>query len=127
MAGNLTDVAENLILDWIALGSTPTRPPGLSVRLMTANGTDSTTGTEVAGGSYAAQSVTFSAASAGATSNAADLSFTGMPACTVVGVEVWDTSGTPRRLWWGALSAPKTVNAGDTFEIAAGQLTLALD
>lgn len=127
MAGNLTDVAESLVLDWVALGSTPTRPPGLSVRLMTANGSDASAGTEVSGGSYAAQSVSFSAASSGATSNSADLTFTGMPACTVVGLEIWDTSGTPRRLWYGALSASKTVNSGDTFQITSGSLSLSLD
>lgn len=127
MAGNLTDVAESLALDWLNNVGSPTRPPGLSVRLMTANGSDSSTGTEVTGGSYAAQSVTFSAASAGATSNTALIQFTSMPACTVLGVEIWDTSGTPRRIWWGPLAASKTVNAGDTFEVAAGSLTLSMD
>jgi len=127
MAGNTTDVAELLMLDWINNVGSPTRPPGLSLRLMTANGSDSSAGTEVTGGSYAAQSVTFSAASGGATSNSADVNFASMPATTVVGVEVWDTSGTPRRLWYGALSASKTVNSGDTFTLTAGQLTLSLD
>jgi hypothetical protein len=128
MAGNLTDVAENLVLDWLNPGQTaPTRPPGLSLRLMTANGTDSSAGTEVSGGSYAAQSLTLDAASGGATANSSTISYTGMPACTVVGVEIWDTSGTPRRLWWGALAASRTVNSGDTFEFAAGDLDLSLD
>lgn len=127
MAGNITDAAELLMLDWINNVGSPTRPPGLSVRLMTANGSDSSAGTEVTGGSYTAQSVTFSAASAGAASNTADLNFTSMPATTVVGLEVWDTSGTPRRIWYGALSASKTTNSGDTFTIAAGQLSLSLD
>lgn len=127
MSGNLTDTAENLVLDWINDVGSPTRPPGMSVRLMTANGSDSSAGTEVTGGSYAAQSATFTTASSGATSNSADLTYTSMPACTVTGLEVWDTSGSPRRIWYGALTASKTVNSGDTFVIAAGDLDLSID
>jgi hypothetical protein len=49
-----------------------------------------------------------------------------MPAVTVVGVELWDSAGTPARKWWGALTASKTLNSGDTFSIASGSLTAAL-
>lgn len=126
MADNLTDVAESLAMDWLCAVGSPVRPTTLVVRLMTANGSDSSAGTEVTGGSYAAQSVAFSAASSGATSNSGLLQFTGMPACTVTGLEVWDTSGTPRRLWYGALTASKTVNSGDVFEIPIGDLDLAI-
>lgn len=127
MADNLTDTAENLVLDWINVVGTPTRPTSpLKVALVTANGTDSAAGTEVTGGSYARQSATFSAASAGATSNTGAITFTNMPAATVVGVEVWDSAGTPVRLWYGALSANKTTGAGDTFTIAIGDLDLTI-
>lgn len=126
--GSLTDAAELLMLDWVNVVATPTRPTSpLKCRLMTANGSDSAAGTEVTGGSYVSQSVTFSAASAGATSNSGLLSYTSMPACTVVGVEIWDSAGSPVRLWWGALTASKTVNSGDTFQIAIGDLDLTLD
>lgn len=126
MADNLTDTAENRTLDWLTQNS-PTAPTGaLKVRLMTANGSDSAAGTEVTGGSYASQTVTFGAASGGATSNSGALTYTGMPACTVVGVEIWDSAGTPIRWWHGALAASKTINAGDTFTIPAGDLDLSL-
>lgn len=127
MADNLTNTAENLMLDWINGVGTPTRPTTpLKLALVTANGSDSAAGTEVTGGSYARQNVTFSAASSGATSNSGAVSFTGMPAATIVGVEVWDSAGTPVRLWYGPLSANKTTNSGDTFTIAAGDLDLTL-
>lgn len=127
MADNLTDDAENLALDWINGVGTPTRPTTpLKVRLMTANGSDSAAGTEASGGSYASQSVTFTAASSGASSNNADVSFTDMPATTIVGLEVWDSAGTPVRIWYGALTANKTTNAGDTFTIATGDLDVSL-
>jgi hypothetical protein len=126
VADNLTNTAENRCLDFInGLTSTaPTTP--LKVALVTANGDDATTGTEVTGGGYARQTLTVAAAVSGATSNSADLVFTNMPASTVVGVEIWDSAGTPVRLWYGALTASRTVNAGDDFKLVAGALSLSL-
>ena len=122
----MTNTAENRALDWImGLSATaPTTP--LKVALVTANGTDTAAGTEVTGGSYARQNLSVGAAVAGATSNSADLVWTGMPAATVVGVEIWDSAGTPVRLWYGPLSASRTVAAGDELRLTAGSLTLAL-
>lgn len=130
MAGNLTDTAEAEILKWLDPAKTPTRPAtGLQVALITTDSpsSDSAAGSEVTGGSYARKDLTLSAPSGGSYSNSADLTWTGMPACTVGGVEIWDKAGTPVRIWWGTLSAQKTVNAGDTFTITAGSLTLSLD
>ncbi|MFJ3984422.1 phage tail fiber protein [Streptomyces fungicidicus] len=127
MADNLTATAENLTLDWILGVGTPTRPTTpLKVALVTANGDDTTAGTEAAGGSYTRQNLSVAAAVNGATSNSADLVWTGMPAVTVVGVEIWDSAGTPVRLWYGPLSASRTVAAGDELRLAAGALSLSL-
>jgi hypothetical protein len=41
-------------------------------------------------------------------------------------VEIWDSAGTPVRLWYGALSASRAVNAGDDFKLVAGALSLSL-
>lgn len=127
MADNLSNTAENLALDWILGVGTPTRPTTpLKVALVTANGSDTAAGTEVTGGSYARQNLAVAAAVGGATANSADLVFTGMPAATVVGVEIWDSAGTPVRLWYGPLTASRTVAAGDELVLSAGQLTLSL-
>jgi hypothetical protein len=114
------------MLDWIlGLSSTaPTTP--LKVALVTVGGSDTTAGTEVTGGSYARQTLTVGAAASGATSNSADLVWTGMPAATVVGVEVWDSAGSPVRLWYGALTDSRAVAAGDELRILAGELDFAL-
>lgn len=123
----MTNTAENLGLDWINGVGTPTRPTTpLKVALTTVNGSDAAAGTEVTGGSYARQSLTVAAAVGGATSNSADLVFSGMPAVTVVGVEVWDSAGTPVRLWYGPLSASRTVAAGDELRLTAGSLSLSI-
>ncbi|MEU1778117.1 hypothetical protein ABZ545_01365 [Streptomyces abikoensis] len=126
MADNLTNTAENRALDWL-MGNTTTAPTTpLKLALVTVNGSDSTAGTEVTGGSYARKTVACNASVNGATSNSADIVFTGMPACTVVGVEIWDSAGTPIRWWWGALDASRTVAAGDELRITAASLALSL-
>lgn len=124
---NLTDVAESNALKWLVGQATTAPVTPLKLALVTANGTDAAAGTEVTGGSYARQSITFSAVTAtGATDNSAAISFTNMPAVTVVGVEIWDSTATPVRWWHGALAANKTLNAGDTFEIPIADLDLSL-
>lgn len=128
MADNLTDLAEARALNWLTGNSTTALTGPLNIRLMTANGSDSAAGTEVAnagGSTYVAQTVTIAAAAGtGTTANSADVVFNNMPACTVVGVELWDSAGTPFRWWWGAATASKTVALGDTLRIVAGALVL---
>ena len=125
--GALTIPTANALIDHVngvAALTEPTTP--LKVRLMTANGSAAAAGTEVTGGSYAPQTITMGSASAGSAANTNTLSFTGMPACTVVGIEIWDSNGTPTRRWWGAVSASKTYGAGDTATVAVGAVTVSL-
>lgn len=123
MADNLTDTGENRVVDW--LFGTATTAPTLPLRmaLVTAAGTDSTAGTEVTGGSYTRKNLAVAAAVNGAVSNSADLTFTAMPACTVVGWEIWDSASTPIRWSYGPFDAPKTLAAGDEFKVIAGAWT----
>lgn len=104
----------------------------IHVRQMTANGTNTTNGTELAtSGGYTAgtgaPTVTFAAASGGSAASNAAVTITNMPATTIVGVEFWDSNATPKRKWWGALSASKTTNAGDTLTYASGSLSAAFN
>jgi hypothetical protein len=129
MADNLPDAIENLVLEWLFSARTATRPTTpLKLRLMSANGTDTTNGTELSTASgYTAGGLTVTfgtAAASGSISTTADVTWTNMPAVTIVGVEIWDTAGTPLRLAYGALTASKTTNAGDTFTVSTGQLTI---
>lgn len=128
--GALDQTHANKLID-ASLGTTTltaTTTP-IRVRLMTANGSATANGTELAtSGGYTsgtgAPSVTFAAASAGSAASNAAVTVTNMPAATIVGIELWDSAGTPVRKWWGALSASKTTNSGDTFTIASGSLTV---
>jgi hypothetical protein len=124
---NLVTVESNGLLNASSGQATYTNPTTpIKVALVTATGTASAAGTEVSGGSYARQTITFAAASAGAISSNVALTYTSMPACTVTGVDEWDSAGTPIRRWFGNLSASKTVNSGDTFSIASGSYTKTL-
>lgn len=125
MADNLTDVAENGALALLTGGSFTVTGP-IMARLMSANGSDTAAGTQVTGGSYAPQAVTFGTPSGGSAANTATVTFAAMPAGDVVGVELWDSAGAPKRLWWGALTVTRTLAAGDTFEFAAGDLVTSL-
>lgn len=125
--GNLVTVEANAILDASSGEATyvnPTTP--IKVALDTVTGSATAAGTEVTGGSYARQSITFAAASAESITSNVALTYSSMPACTVTGVDEYDSAGTPVRRWWGNLAASKTVNSGDTFSIASGSYTKTL-
>jgi hypothetical protein len=98
-------------------------------RLMTANGTAGANGTEVvnAGGStYASQDVgtAITVFSALPITNSAAVTWTNLPAATIVGLELWDSNATPKRKWFGPLAASKTVALGDSLSIAAAGLSI---
>lgn len=126
MADNLPDTIENELLDALVGTSTYSVTGAIKLRLMTANGSDASAGTEVTGGSYVAQTITFTTAASGAIENNTAISFTGMPAVTVVGIEIYDSAGSPKRLLYGALTSPRTVTAGDTVQFASGAIDITL-
>src|SRR6476620_150175 len=98
----------------------PTTP--MMLRLMTANGSATSAGTQVTGGTYTPQNLTtaLGTAASGSITTTGIINFTLMPAVTVVGVEVWDSAGTPVRKWFGALTTSQTTNSGDTVSFAIG-------
>jgi hypothetical protein len=133
MPGSLTDVGEALTLNFATGNAATALVAPLKIALTTTAPTDAAAGTEVTGGSYARQTVTIGAASGtspAVASNTNLISFAGMPAVAgggVVGWDLYDSSGTPRRIWSGTFDAARTTNAGDVFEIAVGDLDLTQD
>lgn len=127
MANNVVIAESNRLLDASLGTATYTAPTGpMKLALETATGTNTAAGTEVTGGSYARQTITFAAASSGSAANSNAITFTAMPAATVTGVEIYDSAGSPRRHWVGALTASKTVSAGDSLSFAIGSLSITL-
>lgn len=127
---NLPDTVENALLDLLLRGTAYTVTAPVRARLMTANGSDAANGTELGtaqGYTALGQAITFgSAAAAGSISNTAVCTWTNMPVATIVGLEIWSTDGTPKRLWWGALAVSRTTASGDIFEFAIGSVVCTL-
>jgi hypothetical protein len=145
-AQSFTDYAENRIVDWLFRGQTFTPPATIHVALHTASCSDSATGTEVTGGSYARVAVASSLANwagtqgagttvastgtSGTTSNNGVLTF---PAPTanwgsVTHFSLMDASTAGNQIICQALTVAKTINNGDAApSFAAGALTIQLN
>jgi hypothetical protein len=129
MAGFTTFLQQEL-LDHIG-GNGGYTAPTPYVGLYTAAPTDAGGGTEVSGGSYARvdASAKFGAASGTTMSNDAAITFPTATGSwgTVTHFGVFDASTSGNLLYWGALSASKTVGSGDTASFAIGELDVTLD
>jgi len=124
-----SDFMENKIIDHMLRNQAYTPPATVYVALYTTDPTDADTGTEVSGGSYARQDAGLSAASGGASSNAADITFPQATADwgTITHVGLRDALTAGNLLMHSPLDASKTVNNGDTFKINAGDLDVTVD
>lgn len=123
---SLVQVEANNLLNGTCAGTTFTAPTGaLKLRLMTAGGSSTSAGTEVSGGSYTSQTITFGVASAGVATSTNAQTYATMPAVTVVGVEIWDSAGTPLRKQFGSITS-QAVSAGNTLSFATGAVTSSL-
>lgn len=127
--GAFTDYFENLLLNHTLRAQAWTPPASIYVALFTVAPGEAGGGTEVSGGGYARQAVTFGAASGGACSNSADVTFPVATANwgTIVAIALFDAASAGNMLYYGNLSASKTINSGDQLKIPAGQLTVSLD
>ncbi len=117
-----TDYAENKILN--LMRNTAWTNFAAYVALFTTATADDGTGTEVSGGSYARELADLSEASGGASSNAADITFTAATASwgTVTHVAIYDAVTAGNMIMHGALDVSKAVASGDIFKINAGDL-----
>lgn len=144
-AGALTNYAENKIVDALLRGQALGAPATFYIRLNTTSCSDSASGTEVTGGSYArvavvsslanwagtqsAGSTTASTGTGGTTSNNGTISFTTPTAGwgTVTSVEWMDAASAGNSWICVALTVNKTVNSGDTVNFPAASLTFQSD
>lgn len=100
-----------------------TSPATVYLALFTSATDPSGAGTEVVGGSYGRQAITVGSSSGGDSLTTSDISFTGMPACTVTNVAVFDASTSGNMLLQKALDFPEECGSGDTLKWTAGSLT----
>jgi hypothetical protein len=123
-----SDFLELKVLDHTLGTAAYTAPSAVYVGLYTSNPNDDDSGTEVSGGSYARQAATFAAASNGSASTSATITFPAATANwgTIGFISVHDASSAGNLLYHGAVTTPKTIETGDTFQISSGNLTITL-
>jgi hypothetical protein len=124
----MSNYLENALINATLRATTFTSPATVYVGLYTADPTDAGTGTEVSGGSYARTSVTFGAPSNGVSTNSAAVEF---PQCTstwgtVSHIGILDASTSGNLYYHTALDSSKTIETGDVFKIAIGNLSVTL-
>jgi len=124
---NLTDYLENALLNHVLRNTPYTSPTTVYVALFTTATTDAGGGTEVAGGSYARQAVTFGAPSGGSSSNTGQLVYNNMPGVTVTHAAIMDAPTGGNMLFHNALQTPRVVPAADTFTFNIAQVTATLE
>jgi hypothetical protein len=126
---SMSDYLENALLNAVLRNTPYTSPSQVYVALFTSDPTDAGTGTEVSGGGYARQPITFNAPSNGQVTNAADILFPIATASwgTVTHVGIYDAQTGGNLLFSGALTTSKTISANDQLKIAAGSLSISLD
>lgn len=137
---NISAYAEKALLDWILGGAAVTQPTTRAIGLSFGTPT-SVSGSEitvVSGYTRQSQGATpFGAATSpgGSAFNVTPFTFGPVStAMTMVGVQIWDTmTGTSNAspnggnmLWYGTLSAARTLASGDSLVFATSALTVSL-
>lgn len=122
----MSDYLENSLINHVFRNTAMPSPVTVYVALFKTDPTDAAVGTEVSGGGYARQPVTFAAPSGGSTNNSAQISF---PVATatlglVTHAAVYDGVTGGNMLVYGPLSISKQIDLGDQFIFKAANLTV---
>jgi hypothetical protein len=124
----MSNYLENALINATLRNTSYTSPATVYLALYTSDPTDADTGTEVSGGSYARQSITFGSPSNGASTNTAAIEFPQATGSwgTVAYIGIRDASTAGNLLYHTALDASKTIATGDVFRVAIGSLSVTL-
>ena len=127
---DMSNYLENALLNGTLNATTYTAPTTVYVSLWTSNPNDDGSGTEVSGGSYARVAVSFATASgvSGEVLNDAAVEFAAATAgWGVVGwIGINDALSVGNLMYHTALDTSKTIDTGDIFKIAVGNLSVTL-
>lgn len=118
---------EDAILNHVLRNTALTSPTTVYVALFTVAPTDTGGGTEVSGGSYARQAVTFGAPVSGTVANSGAVTFPTATANwgTIVAIGIFDAVTVGNLLYYGNLTTSKVVDNGDQISFANGAITVA--
>jgi hypothetical protein len=124
----MSNYLEDALINATLRNTTFTSPSVVYIALYTSDPTDANTGTQVSGGSYARQAVTFGAPSNGVTTNSAAIEFPQATASwgTVGWIGILDALTSGNLLYHTPLDTAKTIDSGDIFKISSGNLSVTL-
>lgn len=125
---SFSDTYETNVMKWTFTTDLVTRPTAWYVALYTTNPGEAQGGTEISGGSYARQAVTF-AVSGDTATNSAAIEFPTATASwgNITHIAVTDASSGGTQIAYAALTTAKTIDTGDILRIPAGDLDITLD
>lgn len=122
----ISNYLETVLLDLVFNGTSYAGQSTVYVKLHT--GDPGEAGTSNAATETTRAAATFGAASSGAIANDAAIEWTNVSTTeTVSHISIWDASSAGNCLWKGALSASKSLTAGDNLSIPVGDLDITLD
>jgi len=125
---SFSNTYETNVLTWTFTNSAVTRPTAWYVGLFTTDPGEAQGGTEVSGGSYVREAVTFTVSGDTATNSAAiEWPVATATWGTITHIAVYDASTSGTQIAYAALTNSKTIASGDVLRIPAGDLDVTLD
>lgn len=133
MALAVSNFLADALLNQVFRNTTYTRPTTVYVALYTSNPTAADTGTEVTGGAYARQTVTFAAPATDTgkrtIKNSVEVAFPVATADwgTVTHIGIRDAATGGNLLYYGAVGNPRTILTSDVLKLPANSTALSLN
>jgi hypothetical protein len=124
-----SDYLEVNLLNHVLRATSFTAPGAVYLAAFTVAPTDAGGGTEVSGGAYARQTITFAAPSGNQVANSTDILFPIATASwgTVVHFGIFDAPSGGNLLYHTALAASRTIASSDQLRVPTGQLIVSED
>ena len=125
---SFSNTYETNVLTWTFTNSAVARPTAWYLGLFTAAPGEAGGGTEVSGGSYVREAVTFSVTGDTATNTAAvEWPVATASWGTITHIAVYDASTGGNQIAYAALTNSKTIASGDVLRVPAGDLDITLN
>lgn len=125
---SFSNTYETIVLQWTFTNGAVTRPTAWYLGLFTSDPGEASGGTEVSGGSYVREAVTFSVTGDTATNTAAvEWPVATATWGTITHIAVYDALSGGNQIAYAALTNSKTIASGDVLRVPASELDITLD
>ena len=125
---SLSDTFETRTLQWLFSATSVTRPSAWYVGLFTSNPGETSGGTEVSGGNYAREVITFTIGDDLATNSAAiEFNVASADWGAISHVAVFDALTGGNQIAYAAFATARTINNGDVLRFPAGEIDITIN